>query len=88
MYSADETEPWHYLWIGFNGALSHRFAELPCVITPPTGVYKKLREVFSYDGTAEEYLAGRIFELYAYLFNGICLTLVRFPAALYDKTYH
>ena len=70
VYAADETEPWHYLWIGFNGALSHRFAELPCVITPPAGVHKKLREVFSYNGTAEEYLAGRLFELYAYLFNG------------------
>ena len=70
VYAADESEPWHYLWIGFNGALSHRFAELPCVITPPAGVHKKLREVFSYNGTAEEYLAGRLFELYAYLFNG------------------
>lgn len=34
-------------------------------------MYKKLREVFAFDGTEEEYLAGRIFELYAHLFNGL-----------------
>ena len=71
VYSADANDPWRYLWIGFNGTLSHRFSELPCVITPPSGMYKKFRDVFSFEGTEEDYLAGRIFELYARLFNGV-----------------
>lgn len=71
VYSADLQEPWHYVWVGFNGTLSHRFADLPCVLTPPAGMYKKFREVFRFEGTEEDYLAGRLFELYAHLFNGV-----------------
>lgn len=31
-YQADETDPWRYCWVGFDGALSARFSELPPVI--------------------------------------------------------
>ncbi len=69
-YRADAQDPWHYIWVGFDGTLSARFAELPSVIHPPVYMHKKLYEAFSLSGTAEDFLAGRIFELYARLFTG------------------
>ncbi len=70
VYGADREEPWHYIWIGFDGTLSARFAELPSVFRAVPHIDSKLREAFAFSGTPEEYLAGRLFELYARLFDG------------------
>lgn len=69
-YTADTERPWHYIWIGFDGTLSERFAELPAVFSIPSGLFSDLRAAFNIHGTAEEYLAGKLFELYAHVFSG------------------
>lgn len=70
VYAADREEPWHYIWVGFDGTLSARFAELPSVFRSIPHIDNKLREAFGLCGTPEAYLAGRLFELYARLFDG------------------
>lgn len=69
-YTADLEKPWHYIWIGFDGTLSAAFAELPPVIASPGSVFNDLRTVFDFSGTAEAFLAGKLFELYAHIFSG------------------
>ena len=35
-YTADETQPWEYSWVGFNGACAHKLAaQLPFTDTAP-----------------------------------------------------
>lgn len=70
IYSADNHEPWHYIWIGFNGSLSDRFSSLPTVIKSYGGIFKEMMSATDFGDTAEEYLAGKIFELYSRLFAG------------------
>lgn len=69
-YRADENEPWHYIWIGFDGTKSTRFAELPTVIKSYGGIFKEMMTAGEYGDTAEEFLLGKIYELYAKLFSG------------------
>ena len=68
VYTADKDDPWQYCWIGFDGALSDRFATLPPVFTAP----KEALGVFLFkkgDAQAPEfYLASQLFLLYAALF--------------------
>ena len=67
-YTASKNDPWHYIWIGFDGTLSERFRQLPDIFTPPRDIFEKLMRCTDYPNTAEEYLAGRLFGLYAKLF--------------------
>lgn len=67
-YTADTYDPWHYRWIGFDGALSARFAQLPPVVTMPEMLFGRMESLFSQPAMAEYVLAGGLFELYAHLF--------------------
>jgi len=68
-YTADRDEPWHYRWIGFDGALSEHFAALPPVFQPSDSLFTKLFR-FAEDPAVTEYrLAAGLFDLYASLFS-------------------
>lgn len=69
-YFADSEDPWHYRWIGFDGALSARFAELPAVITVPTDWGKEMMALArECDASVLEYaLAARLQMMYAEYF--------------------
>jgi len=67
-YKADPDDPWHYRWIGFDGALSARFSELPPVLTLPEVLFGRMMHLSSQPSTAEYLLAGELFSLYAHLF--------------------
>lgn len=45
VYTADMNDPWHYCWVGFDGALSGRFATLPPVFYVPEAA----RTIFRFD---------------------------------------
>ena len=67
-YQADFNDPWHYHWIGFDGTLSHKFQELPTVITIKTDPFVHLERLCKDPSIAEHQLAAQLFLLYASLF--------------------
>ena len=69
VYSADRDDPWEYRWIGFDGALSGRFAQLPPVLTLPEMVFGRMMHLSSQPSITEYLLAGELFSLYAHLFT-------------------
>lgn len=68
-YQADLEDPWYYRWIGFDGALSDRFAQLPPVLTLPEMVFGRMMHLISQPSITEYLLAGELFALYAHLFT-------------------
>ncbi len=67
-YQADQADPWHYFWIGFNGSLSASFSRLPPVISLPEIYFQNMQSLASQSATVEYLLAGELFKLYAHLF--------------------
>ena len=69
-YCADEADPWEYYWIGFNGALSKRFFDLPPVIDAPKNWAKEMLELCLAEGTMQEHrITAILFSMYADLFS-------------------
>ncbi len=66
-YEADMAEPWHYRWIGFDGALSSAFSQLPPVLTLPE---LKFGNAAAQPSVAEYILESELLSVYAYLFSG------------------
>lgn len=67
-YEADSKNPWHYIWIGFNGDLSSHFDSIP-----DTGEFSDIQfflDIMEFDDNNskyEEFLTSKLFMLY-YLF--------------------
>jgi len=69
-YIADEQLPWSYIWIGFNGELSKKIDTLPKpVMRYEKDTFIQMKLVEQYKNMREEYLAGKLFELYTELFR-------------------
>ncbi len=69
-YTADETDPWQYRWIGFDGELSGKFAELPAVVSVSDVCFDSYDHVIAHAGVIEYYLAGQLFRLLSELSHG------------------
>ena len=67
LYYASEENPWSYSWIGFDGALSARFAELPPVF-PCRNFGKEILAACENDGMSEYRIASVLFSMYAEFF--------------------
>ncbi len=68
-YVADRVEPWHYIWIGFNGRLAERFDHLEDpVLRGELSIFLELMEARTITAK-EEFLAGKLFMIYATLFG-------------------
>lgn len=68
-YHADIQDPWYYCWIGFDGALSEAFDQLPPVFSPPEDIFRKMSLVANDRSVMEYRLAAALFQLYAVLFS-------------------
>lgn len=74
-YTADEKEPWTYVWIGFTGELANRFNSLPCVVGDlPSATFLELvgmiREKFpGWSNMREEYITTIVYRIMAQLFT-------------------
>jgi len=74
-YKADTENPWSYVWIGFTGALALELLkksgfseECPVVYSPAcSSIFKSMTETKKMRQTAEIYLCGKIYELFAHL---------------------
>jgi AraC-like DNA-binding protein len=67
-YRADGCTPWHYVWIGFDGELSARFAELPPVIAVPPETTARLFADGIFSDMDEYEIAARLLCFYSELF--------------------
>lgn len=63
-WQADSADPWQYQWIGFTGALSHRFAELPPVFDVPQGVFTEIENLGAMNTHTEYRLVSELFMLF------------------------
>ena len=68
-YTADKMDPWEYQWIGFDGALSERFAQLPPVFRVSEATFRNLRRDPEETAAPEYMLAAGLFQLYCELFS-------------------
>ena len=66
VYSASSDNPWHYQWIGFDGALSEDFTQLPPVIKFNENYASQMLEISENKGLSKEYkITALLFEMYS-----------------------
>lgn len=68
VYIADGSDPWNYIWVGFDGRLAKQLELLPSPVQrylPDT--FFKMKEAVQFSGTREEFVAGQIYLMLAYL---------------------
>ncbi len=75
-YIADNDDPWTYIWIGFDGRLASQFKNLPPVIDFHSDLFNKMTLVSDIGSMQEEFLAGKLFELYSVLFSNNSIDIV------------
>jgi len=69
-YTADEKEPWHYIWIGFTGRLAALFDDAPDILKlQDCRLFPNMLRCGSLSRMREEFLAGQLFLLLADVFG-------------------
>ena len=66
VYSASSDDPWHYQWIGFDGALSDDFKDLPPVIKFSENYASQMIDISENKESPKEYkITSLLFEMYS-----------------------
>ena len=73
-YTADEREPWEYLWLGFTGERAERLRQLESPVgTLPRSIFEELMQVgddgfLEFGGVVEDYAASVLHRMLAEIF--------------------
>lgn len=67
LFRPDPDSQWALRWIGFTGALAHRFSELPPVLNAPKGTFENLCDLNKETDMLAYKLASELFFLYSAL---------------------
>jgi AraC-like DNA-binding protein len=68
VYYAEKTDPWYYQWIGFDGQLSKKFAELPPVVSFSSNWIGMMLDCPADSAMREYEITSVLFRMYADLF--------------------
>lgn len=66
-YYPDKQNPWHYMWIHFDGLQAKQFDKFPDVFPVEEEFILDLYKCFEMDKNAQEYVTGMLFILYSKL---------------------
>ena len=69
-YTVAGEGPYSYCWVGFNGTLSHRLAEVTGVFDVPEGQLEHLKDLRSFDAHTVYDLAADLLRLRSWLLDG------------------
>lgn len=69
-YCADQNDPWHYMWIAFDGALSDRFRSLPHVLKYSTNWAEEILLLDRESSMLAYNAASKLFLMYSEWFEG------------------
>ena len=69
-YTADTSDPWEYVWLGFNGNLSPSFDNIPDVFDYDASILPEINDAISNDRCREALLVSAIFKLHASIIGG------------------
>nr|QGT51022.1 AraC family transcriptional regulator [uncultured Firmicutes bacterium] len=70
-YTADKDDPWHYIWVGFDGAKTDLLKNLSGYVQPyPHDTFYHMLKAKELTNTREEFLLGQLYILLAYLTEG------------------
>ncbi len=70
IYAADEKEPWHYIWAGFDGADANALKNLPCVMKYSSDTFLRMAEYIRQGTANREIYLAHIYEILYHLFSG------------------
>ena len=63
LYTADEEEPWHYVWFAFRGNITARFDSLPSVLKTPLGIGERLCALIAAEEESPDIYCAFAYEL-------------------------
>jgi len=68
-YTADEKDPWEYIWFSFDGELSNLFEKLDDVTDVDGTIITEMLDAEGLKNTRTEFLTGKLYEFISYLFE-------------------
>lgn len=69
LYTADEKNPWEYIWIGFTGSLAEDFYKTTDIFNADEKIFKNIIKASDFTSCRTEYLTGKLYELYCSVFS-------------------
>ncbi len=83
-YRADEKNPWHYIWVGFNGKLAKMLNDIKTPVLPyRKNTFLDLLGCAKKNNMREEAVASKLFELISTIFDDNSET-ARYEQLAYD----
>ncbi len=66
-YASHHTDPWHYIWVSFDGDFAENFAHFDTVGNISPEIFMNLMSAFEKEKYTEEYVISQIYLLYIQL---------------------